>query len=476
MTKINAKSFLLIEAVSVFLLFFAVFAISSNTANAFSRNISGSVCSGFSPDPSAVCSPQTNGTGYGYCTNTVQGSSCNPPIPGTSHRICLNGTKHCRLACTSFTYSGWGICFSSGHRTRTVISSSPAGCSGGTPITTDYCTNGVCNSAYDGQTLATIPASGLCSAGAQFPSSVVSSGPWTWYCIGLSGGRTDYCSANLSAGNCGTSNGQYFLTAPTSDLCLSGTASAFSGTGPWNWTCNGTACSANIKYSNSPCSDVYNYTRKKFESSDLAGTILIGSIEYVQDCDCGIGGLKIDYPFEDFNSGCVIHHNLNVSKTGNGTITSNPSGINCDSACSSANFSYESGTSVTLTAGSFPNSQYSVRWIGCDSLSGNTCNVVMNSVKDVTATITCSPSCGLCSTNPDGCGGSCSPSAADGQCGSAENMTWDAVPDSNLCNSAGGNSTPKVSGGNWTWTCEGTCGGNDKVCSSQRVGYKEVAP
>ncbi len=42
--------------------------------------------------------------------------------------------------CTSFTYSNWGSCSSSGSQSRTVISSSPSGCSGGSPILSQTCT------------------------------------------------------------------------------------------------------------------------------------------------------------------------------------------------------------------------------------------------------------------------------------------------------------------------------------------------
>ena len=54
-------------------------------------------------------------------------------------------------------------------------------------------------------------------------------------------------------GTCGTSNGLYFTTVPTANLCSSGTIGATSGTGPWSWTCSGTnggsdaACSANLQ-------------------------------------------------------------------------------------------------------------------------------------------------------------------------------------------------------------------------------------
>ncbi len=40
--------------------------------------------------------------------------------------------------CASFTYSGWGAC-AAGQQTRTVSTSSPAGCTGGTPVLTQSC-------------------------------------------------------------------------------------------------------------------------------------------------------------------------------------------------------------------------------------------------------------------------------------------------------------------------------------------------
>ena len=52
-------------------------------------------------------------------------------------------------------------------------------------------------------------------------------------------------------GVCGSSNGQTFATAPTTNLCSAGTATAVSGSGPWTWSCTGSNggstanCSAN---------------------------------------------------------------------------------------------------------------------------------------------------------------------------------------------------------------------------------------
>ena len=117
-------------------------------------------------------------------------------------------------------------------------------------------TNGVCGSS-NGQTFATAPTTNLCSVGTATAVTVNPfSGQWNWSCTGLNGGSTANCSAIRTGsapvnGVCGLSNGQTFATAPTTNLCSSGTATAVSGSGPWTWSCTGlnggtTAnCSAN---------------------------------------------------------------------------------------------------------------------------------------------------------------------------------------------------------------------------------------
>jgi CSLREA domain-containing protein len=44
------------------------------------------------------------------------------------------------LTCTSFTYSDWGSCASNSLQTRTILASSPTGCSGGAPVLSQSCT------------------------------------------------------------------------------------------------------------------------------------------------------------------------------------------------------------------------------------------------------------------------------------------------------------------------------------------------
>jgi C1A family cysteine protease len=73
-------------------------------------------------------------------------------------------------------------------------------------------------------------------------------------------------------------------------------------------------------------------------------------------------------------------HALTVTKSGSGTVTSVPSGINCGSTCS---YAFSQGTSVALTAISGPGSSF-VGWSGACSGTG-TCTVTMNSDESVTA-------------------------------------------------------------------------------------------
>jgi len=78
-----------------------------------------------------------------------------------------------------------------------------------------------------------------------------------------------------------------------------------------------------------------------------------------------------------------VTYTLSVSKTGSGTVSSTPAGINCGTDCSE---NYASGTSVSLTATA--NSGYMFSgWGGACSGTGS-CAVSMTSAKTVSATFT----------------------------------------------------------------------------------------
>jgi hypothetical protein len=46
-------------------------------------------------------------------------------------------------------------------------------------------------------------------------------------------------ATTLVNGVCGSANGVAVGSAPATNLCATGTASAVSGSGPWSWSCNG---------------------------------------------------------------------------------------------------------------------------------------------------------------------------------------------------------------------------------------------
>jgi alpha-tubulin suppressor-like RCC1 family protein len=75
--------------------------------------------------------------------------------------------------------------------------------------------------------------------------------------------------------------------------------------------------------------------------------------------------------------------NLSVVRTGagTGTVSSSPPGIDCGMDCSEA---YASGTVVTLTASAASGSTFA-GWSGCDTVSGATCTVTVDSARTATA-------------------------------------------------------------------------------------------
>ena len=91
-------------------------------------------CSAFTYSAWGACQPD------GTQTRTVATSSPSGCTGGTPVT-----TQACTYVppvttCSAFTYSAWGACQSNNTQTRTVLTSSPSGCTGGTPVTTQACT------------------------------------------------------------------------------------------------------------------------------------------------------------------------------------------------------------------------------------------------------------------------------------------------------------------------------------------------
>ena len=178
--------------------------------------------------------------------------------------------------------------------------------------------NGVCGSS-NGATFTSAPTSNLCSAGT--PTTVSGSGPWSWTCQGVDGGTNASCSANLQAVNgvCGSANNQAFFTAPTSNLCSVGTASAVNGTGHWIWTCAGSnggntaSCSASLEI-NGACGTSNGGTFTSAPTSNLCST---GSPSTVS------GSGPWSWTCQGVNGGAIASCSANIqSQGGNGACGS----------------------------------------------------------------------------------------------------------------------------------------------------------
>jgi hypothetical protein len=97
--------------------------------------------------------------------------------------------------------------------------------------------------------------------------------------------------------------------------------------------------------------------------------------------------------FTEFSGGrigkIIVGLDLSVTRagTGSGTVTSSVAGIDCGSSCSAQ---FDGGTSVTLTATPSPGSTFG-GWSGACSGSGESCTVVMNQAREVTASFAATP-------------------------------------------------------------------------------------
>lgn len=106
------------------------------------------------------------------------------------------------------------------------------------PVDVKLCPiNGSCGAA-NGVGVASAPSSNLCTTGTA--TAVSGSGPFTWSCNGSGGGTNAACSAPLQInGACGSANGGAFYVPPAVNLCFAGFSSSVSGSGPYTWTCTG---------------------------------------------------------------------------------------------------------------------------------------------------------------------------------------------------------------------------------------------
>jgi dipeptidyl aminopeptidase/acylaminoacyl peptidase len=83
----------------------------------------------------------------------------------------------------------------------------------------------------------------------------------------------------------------------------------------------------------------------------------------------------------DWQRKLVATQQLNVSLTGTGVVTSQPTGINCSTKCSAT---FVAGAKVTLTATPGKGSKF-VNWSGACTTKATTCTVTMTQARSVVA-------------------------------------------------------------------------------------------
>lgn len=263
----------------------------------------------------------------------------------------------------------------------------------------------------------------------------------------------DYSTLTCNApGTCGTANGVNSFSAPSSNLCATGVASAVSGsfTNPWTWTCGATACSA--------------------PRSCSGGAALWGPSSVCQG------------PYSGQNhNGAVSVTNTTSGYTGSVTVTCNhgvylQSSPICNSSCTggSAFGQYVNAmdcgveTDASQTCCTSPNKviyrDHSQNVGSCGLMNWTT---VSCAVCKPDGDPTWGHASNCCNGDSDGngtCGTQTGP--INGVCGAADG-TKGAPPGGSLC-SAG---TPTAVTGNGTtteykWKCTGISGGTTASCES----------
>lgn len=435
------------------------------------------VISGSSTWSGAACSGRLiswTGSIASFCVSDAACSS--PPVNGA----CSSAAGACSLGSVSGD-NGATACSTT--RTWNCVGSgggTTANCSKANPL---CAINGTCGSADSTGTMST-SSSNLCSSGTA--SAVSGTGPWAWTCNGANGGTNASCSAPLMQnGVCGSANGVGVTSAPSSNLCSSGTATTVSGSGPWSWNCNGAnggtnaSCSAPLRV-NAVCGSANGVGTYSAPSTGLCspgtasavsgsgpftwacagangGTNASCSAPLRQDAVCGSSNGANFYAPPSTNL-CSVGSPTAVSGSGPFTWTCN--GINggnnascsanksIDGVCGTANgvsteTSPSSGLCSAGNSTAVTNSSYAWHW-SCSGIYGG-------------ATATCN-----------------APQKVHGSCGPADGSNVYAKPTSGLC--ATGNATSVIGAGPFDWNCNGINGGNNVTCSANLIVNGQCGP
>lgn len=331
--------------------------------------------------PLQACSTACQTAGYYWGTCYSGSTSCSDYFPYITGSTCFYG-------CSSMTgtdCSGTCLCYNiNSNKPPCDPYSSGNTCyyNGSTSCTNSGWTSCVYANSDSNKPSSYYPSGSTCYYGCSV--SCTSSG---WSRSGCSNCSTGVCCDCLSDGCNHPNNAKCPSGQCKSDCNCEGCAGSLNASASGAGTCTVTA-----SLSASNCSGELWQIRDN-GTTKCSGTVSSSPYSYTCNWTVGQGSYTYNlYIGGTFKNGAsvicppVTTYTLSVSKagTGLGTITSNPAGINCGTGCSSQTASYNSGTSVTLTAAAASGSTFA-SWSGDCSGAGN-CTLTINSNKNVTAT------------------------------------------------------------------------------------------
>jgi M6 family metalloprotease-like protein/uncharacterized repeat protein (TIGR02543 family) len=322
-------------------------------------------------------------------------------------------------------------------------------------------------------------------------------------------------------GACGSSSGGVFTAAPTTNLCTSGVASGVSGSGPWNWSCNG-----QYGGTTAPCSAAIQKFTVTFQSGGNGS--LTGStsqaVNYGSSATAVTAVPAANYHFVNWTGtngfAATTANPLTVANvTAAQAITATFAHDPVNGACGGSNgaiFTAAPTTglcasgSASGVSGSGPwswscSGQYGGSAASCSadiqtftitfqsggngSLTGSATQIV--NYGSSTATVTAVPASGYHFVSWTGTNGFAATTAnpltvtnvtaaqaitasfahdpVNGVCGSSSGGVFTAPPTAGLC--ASGSASLLNGSGPWNWSCSGEYGGSAAACSASLQTY-----
>ncbi|MDD3292613.1 MAG: DUF2341 domain-containing protein [Candidatus Pacebacteria bacterium] len=324
---------------------------------------------------------------------------------------------------------------------------------------TSYCPtiiNGVCGSS-NGGTFSTAPSTNLCSTGTA-SSVTTGSTTYTWTCAGSGGGTTASCSANRAVVNgvCGSVNNTNVtsLTSSSPNLCSSGTVSNWNAPPVYSsywWICDGSGGGTNSDWC---VAHIIVNGACGSQSSPTSGGVTSGSLTSSSPNLCSLGTVA---NFQIFNGGDGDAYWWNCSGAYGGT--------NSDWC-----LIHIKQNGVLGTANGHTYASTDTSWGSYTQCSvGNPSNTTFPSQGGSTSWY-CS---GLWTGTNSGTGIAYrSAPVINGSCGSAKGHGYPSTSyiDTSAERCAVGTFTSFTdNGSSWSWSCSGSGGGTTASCSAPKV-------